>query len=178
MHSDWLLLGDEIDVVIWSLIELLFIIVCGSLPALRPYFRSLMPRLTATWRRSTQSLKRPRSLSTTRQSAETGDIPRDSKDDMICDHLQLHPLSSVRGGEEWTKIPDEPCIPTRAVPRPSSQAFVDRAVAYLPNNIKVTRSYTVKEFHDDRFWEWQSFISGHDIAIYVADTLCTNELTN
>lgn len=140
--------GDDIDFVVWSLIELLCIVVCGSLPALRPYFRSIVPKLTATWRRSTQSMKRTRT-STTRRSANTPDSSQDQKEQIIYDALQLRPLSSVKAGVEWSQIPDEPRVPPRAANRHPSSGQSHHEVPRLTDYIRVTRSFSVRESRND-----------------------------
>ncbi|KAI0128368.1 hypothetical protein BJ170DRAFT_324852 [Xylariales sp. AK1849] len=43
---------QHVDVIVWSLIELICVVVCGSLPALRPYLNYLFPRLGVTRQKS------------------------------------------------------------------------------------------------------------------------------
>jgi hypothetical protein len=37
---------ENVDTIVWSFIELTCIIVCGSLPALRPWFTQIIPSIT------------------------------------------------------------------------------------------------------------------------------------
>ncbi|KAK9799924.1 putative Extracellular membrane protein CFEM domain-containing protein [Seiridium cardinale] len=57
---------NDVDVVVWSLIENLMAVVCGSLPALRPYVDPWIPRITITWPRSkgSRSSSKPKGNST------------------------------------------------------------------------------------------------------------------
>ncbi|KAI4602559.1 hypothetical protein KJ359_009807 [Pestalotiopsis sp. 9143b] len=47
----------DVDVVVWSLIENLMAVVCGSLPSLRPYVDPWIPRVSVTWPKSRGSSK-------------------------------------------------------------------------------------------------------------------------
>ncbi|KAH8901235.1 hypothetical protein GQ53DRAFT_674412 [Thozetella sp. PMI_491] len=42
---------DNVDIVVWSMIELLCAVVCGSLPPLRPWFGPLFPSISITWKK-------------------------------------------------------------------------------------------------------------------------------
>lgn len=53
--------GDNVEVVIWSSVELNLAILCGSLPALRPLFKKVPP-FFATFRTTLQSGNRRQSL--------------------------------------------------------------------------------------------------------------------
>lgn len=40
-------IDDNVDTIVWSMIELTCIIVCGSLPPMRPWFGKLIPSIEA-----------------------------------------------------------------------------------------------------------------------------------
>ncbi|ETS83104.1 hypothetical protein PFICI_04980 [Pestalotiopsis fici W106-1] len=48
---------NNVNIVVWSLIENLMAVVCGSLPALRPYVDPWIPRISVTWPKSRGSSK-------------------------------------------------------------------------------------------------------------------------
>ncbi|KAI1855636.1 hypothetical protein JX266_000501 [Neoarthrinium moseri] len=115
------LFWDEIDVVIWSLIELLCIVVCGSLPALRPFIGVLLPKVTATLQRSSWSLKRS-TFSGGRSNAgkPTEEDAKELAPRSPSSPLSLYPLHSVGSDGEWTqwsKLPAGNTSPTW--PRPA-----------------------------------------------------------
>lgn len=49
--------GNNVNIVVWSLMENLMAVVCGSLPALRPYVDPWVPRISVTWPKSRGSSK-------------------------------------------------------------------------------------------------------------------------
>ncbi|KAF7537577.1 hypothetical protein G7054_g3594 [Neopestalotiopsis clavispora] len=48
---------NNVNIVVWSLMENLMAVVCGSLPALRPYVDPWVPRISVTWPKSRGSSK-------------------------------------------------------------------------------------------------------------------------
>lgn len=63
---------DNVDTIVWSMIELTCIIVCGSLPPLRPWFGKLIPSIetlkSVTWKNSRSKSRANAS------SSKTGDF--------------------------------------------------------------------------------------------------------
>ncbi|KAK6066485.1 CFEM domain-containing protein [Seiridium cupressi] len=98
---------DETDVVVWSLIELLCIVVCGNLPALRPFVGALIPKISATWRRSTQSLKRSTFSSSRYTNAiNIGDDAKELTPHTGPSPVSLHRLDSVKTDRERSESPE------------------------------------------------------------------------
>jgi hypothetical protein len=110
-------LGDNVDIFVWSMIEVLCAVVLGSLPPLRPWVAKILPTITATWSKSTgnhgstpgpdhylsnKNRSKP-SWSVGRAVPEPSTRSSDTKED----DLSLRPnTSSPIGKNEWSELDD------------------------------------------------------------------------
>ncbi|CCF37047.1 integral membrane protein [Colletotrichum higginsianum] len=75
---------DNVDIVVWSIIEEMCAIICGSLPPLRPWFSPFIPSIRVTWKSTKFSKNNSRSTSNTARdstlrSASKGAPGQDSR---------------------------------------------------------------------------------------------------
>ncbi|WQF86326.1 Putative extracellular membrane protein, CFEM [Colletotrichum destructivum] len=61
--------GDNVDIVVWSIIEEMCAIICGSLPPLRPWFAPFIPSIRVTWKSTKFSKNNSRSTSNTARNS-------------------------------------------------------------------------------------------------------------
>ncbi|GJD00994.1 integral membrane protein [Colletotrichum higginsianum] len=61
--------GDNVDIVVWSIIEEMCAIICGSLPPLRPWFSPFIPSIRVTWKSTKFSKNNSRSTSNTARNS-------------------------------------------------------------------------------------------------------------
>lgn len=137
-HSLTLLLGDNVDIVLWSLIELLCTVLLGSLPPLIPYIGRAIPTVRITWNKSSteksssnskssnfESYKEPKNMpsSPSRESARKIpiiDLPvRPSNAKRHVSYPRRSALSSVICNDQWQELKDM----TESQPYGSNMSF-------------------------------------------------------
>ncbi|KAI1842862.1 hypothetical protein JX266_010880 [Neoarthrinium moseri] len=130
---------DNVDVIVWSLIELLTAVFLGSLPPLRPWVNKIIPKVTGSWSRTRSS----KSGSRFPPSGNGASIDQDFKSSHIrsgttttitsptststhfSDHktpsssYALSALSSLRPADRWKALPETPLAMPASVFRKS-----------------------------------------------------------
>lgn len=123
-----MIVGDNVDVIIWSLIELLTAVFLGSLPPLRPWIIRLVPRVSVSWTKT----RTKKSESGLPQSGHDGSTDKDaearpSHPQVVAIHNESLPLSiygydkkgssyamstisSMRASDCWKMAPDSPAL--------------------------------------------------------------------
>jgi hypothetical protein len=107
-------LDDNVDIVVWSLIELLCTVICGSLPALRPYLGRLIPRITMTWHstaKGSKSSSRPAGNLTGRSSTSYSTTTYDYDQNKGTSYV-MSPITPRGPSAPWEELPDIPKVPS------------------------------------------------------------------
>lgn len=95
--------GNNVDVTVWSLIEILCTIVCGSIPAMKPLLARAVPsvNLSVSWQKNSkgsshQYAKASQPSTGTSQSSQSHNRSYDRKSDIWMDSL---PPTTIQG--QW-----------------------------------------------------------------------------
>ncbi|KAM0818423.1 putative Extracellular membrane protein CFEM domain-containing protein [Seiridium cardinale] len=118
---------DNVDVIIWSLIELLTAVFLGSLPPLRPWVNKIVPKITVIWskprtEKSGSELPPPDSNTETdgkSKHSRAGSLAVFESDaTRFSNHTKtssfaMSAMTSLRFSDQWNTIPESPLrIPT------------------------------------------------------------------
>lgn len=129
---------DNVDVIIWSLIELLTAVFLGSLPPLRPWINKGVPRISDTWNQPSGNSFESNDLASTvtaddkvnSKHGHSGSLPVYDSNRTKTASFAVSAISSVRSSmNTWRYLPDSPLhIPT--------SKFQDSAVSRPGPNLK------------------------------------------
>ncbi|KAI1853950.1 hypothetical protein JX266_001091 [Neoarthrinium moseri] len=142
----------DVDVVVWSLIENFMAVVCGSLPALRPYVDRWIPKVTVTWPGS------KRSRGSSKQTGNsTGNSNRlyssNTLDDYKKGSFVLSSLSPTSPTGQWKELTVEPRMPPR-----TDADTKDLEAGFAPSEAPLGRESSSESEND-------LIIQGHRVSV-------------